>query len=92
MRIIRRFTKVDYHKNELKDLQAVLFKIDLDTKASYANMSVEEYDKIHRIKKDLGKLEDMIELGSSKGMKHILMVMSEESKGLVPDSVLKLIQ
>ena len=92
MRIIRRFTKVDYHKNELKDLQAVLFKIDLDTKASYANMSVEEYDKIHRIKKDLNKLEDMLELGSLKEVKRILMFMPEEGKGMVPDSILKLIQ
>lgn len=88
----RKFIKVNNYENELNDLNRVLFQFVLETRATYATMSIEDYDKRHHTRRDLEKLEKMLELGSSTEVKRLMMFMSESSRKMVPDSVLDLIK
>lgn len=93
MKTTRKFQMVSSHdhENELNDLKKTLLALSLEVRATYDKMTVEEYDKYHRIRKDLEGLETMLELGSTSELKRLLMFMGKDSKKIVPSSVLSMV-
>lgn len=94
MKTTRKFRKMsdNDHEAELGDLKRSLFSLALKIRDKYSTMTIEEYDKYHRIRKDLEGVEKMLELGSFSEIRRLLMFMSEDSKSLVPVSIISLVK